>query len=270
MDLQLEGKRALVSGSNTGIGKGVAKALAREGATVVVHGRNEARTRAVADEIAQAGGKVAWALGDLATDAGAAAVAKAVTEQLGGIDILVNNAGGTDGAGSPQWFDVTPDQWVELFQQNTVASVRLVRAFVPGMRERGWGRIINFSTGGGNEPGPMMPDYCASKAAIQNLTMSLSKALARTGVTVNTISPGTIRTERFETWVQEVGAQMGWEGGSEEMERRFIQEIYPNTVGHAGRVEDIANAIAFLVSPLADFINGANLRIDGGQLQSVN
>jgi NAD(P)-dependent dehydrogenase (short-subunit alcohol dehydrogenase family) len=87
---------------------------------------------------------------------------------------------------------------------------------------------------------------------------------------VNTTSPGTIRPERFETWVQEVGAQMGWEGGFEEMETRFIREIYPNTVGHAGRVDDIAHAIAFLVSPLAGFINGANLRVDGGQLQSVN
>ena len=116
----------------------------------------------------------------------------------------------------------------------------------------------------------MMPDYCASKAAIQNLTMSLSKALARTGVTVNTVSPGTIRTTRFETWVVEVGHQLGWEGDVDAMEARFIKEIYPNTVGHAGRVDDIANAVAFLVSPLAGFITGANLRVDGGQLQSVN
>jgi NAD(P)-dependent dehydrogenase (short-subunit alcohol dehydrogenase family) len=270
MDLQLEGKRALVTGSSAGLGEGTAKVLAREGAIVAVHGRNRERANAVAEQIRKAGGKVMVAIGDLATDEGAKAVAKAVEDELGGVDILVNNAGGYESNDSAQWFDLTTEQWLITFQQNTMATTRMVLALVPGMRERGWGRVINFSTGGGREPGPMMADYCASKAAVQNITMSLSKALARSGITVNCVSPGTIRTERFETWVVDVGHQMGWEGDTDAMEKRFIQEIYPNNVGHAGRLDDIANAVAFLASPLAGFINGANLRVDGGQLQSVN
>lgn len=270
MDLQLRGKRALISGSNTGLGQGIARVLAREGAMVLVHGRNTERCRSVADEINRTGGRAFFAVGDLATDEGAQAVAKSGAEQLGGVDILVNNAGGYEGNESPNWFDISPEKWVITYQQNTLSAARLIQALVPDMRERGWGRVINISTGGGTEPGPLMADYCASKAAIGNLTMSLSKALARTGVTVNTVSPGTIRTSRFETWVVDVGHQMGWEGDTDAMEARFIREIYPNTVGHTGRVEDIANMVAYLVSPLAGFITGANFRVDGGQLQSIN
>jgi len=270
MDLQLEGKRALVTGSSAGLGEGIAKVLAREGATLVVHGRNADRGQAVAADIQQAGGKAIVAIGDLATNQGAQAVADAALGQLGGIDILVNNAGGYEGNEVPGWFDVTPEKWVETFQLNTVSTARMVQALVPGMKERGWGRVVNISTGGAMEPVPQQPDYCASKAAVANLTMSLARELANSGVTVNTVSPGVMRTERFKEWVGGIGQAMGWEGDLATVEARFLKEFFPNTVGHAGSIDDIANAVAFLVSPISGFITGANLRVDGGQLRGLN
>src|ERR1700754_4146764 len=136
MDLRLTGRRALVTGSSSGLGAAIARLLAREGADVVVHGRNEARTRAVAEEV----GAQAVAVGDLATDTGADAVAAAA----GQIDVLVNNAGAYDNLG---WADSTPELWLRTYEVNVVSAVRMIRHFVPGMRARGWGRVIQIGGG---------------------------------------------------------------------------------------------------------------------------
>ena len=272
MDLQLNGKRALVTGSNTGIGKGIAAVLAREGATVVIHGRNNERAQAVAHELAARGGRVIVALGDLATDAGAKAVADAVTTQLGGIDILVNNAGGNETAnfGNPDWFDVPAEHWGAVAQQNVVSAVRLVRALVPAMRERSWGRVINISSLGGFQPTAQVPNYCAAKASLINMTVSLAKALGRTGVTANTVSPGLVRTPMLESWIGGIARQLGWGAGDfETLEARFVTELVPLAVNQVARVEDIGHVVAFLASPLAYFITGSNIHVDGGQSQAI-
>jgi len=271
MDLQLKDKRALVTGSNTGIGKGIATVLAREGATVVIHGRNSERAEAVASEITKCGGRVVVALGDLATDAGAKAVAGAVQAKLGGIDILVNNAGGNETAnfGNPDWFDVPVEHWGAVTDQNVVSAVRLIQALVPGMKERAWGRVINISSLGGFQPTAQVANYCAAKAAVLNMTVSLSKALARTGVTANTVSPGLVRTPMLETWLGGIGKHLGWEGDFEALEARFLKEMLPLGVSQVARVEEIGNVVAFLASPLARFITGANLHVDGGQSQTI-
>jgi NAD(P)-dependent dehydrogenase (short-subunit alcohol dehydrogenase family) len=156
MDLQLTGKRALVTGSSSGIGKGVAMALAREGVSVVVHGRSLERTQSVASAIREAGGDARVALGDLATDEGAAAVSKAVHEALGGVDILINNIGGAEssGGGMLSWFEITPQHWAGSMQQNLIAAVRMIHAFVPAMRDRGWGRVITCPAPGGQSRPP--------------------------------------------------------------------------------------------------------------------
>jgi 3-oxoacyl-[acyl-carrier protein] reductase len=270
MDLQLGGKRAIVTGSNTGFGEAIARKLAGEGASVAVHGRNEDRCRSVAGSIKAVGGEAVVAVGDLATNDGANAVAQAAVAQLGGIDILVNNAGGYEGNEVPGWFDLTPEKWAETFQMNTLSAVRMALALVPAMKERGWGRVVNISTGGAMEPVPQQADYCAAKAAVANMTMSLSRALADSGVTVNTVRLGVMRTTRFETWVSGIGQAMDWEGDLPTVEARFLKEFFPNTVGHAGSVDDIGNAVTFLASPNSGFITGANLRVDGGQLRGLN
>jgi NAD(P)-dependent dehydrogenase (short-subunit alcohol dehydrogenase family) len=271
MDLQLRGKRALVTGSSAGIGQGIARALAREGASIIVHGRNAERAEAMARELKSAGGEAIVALGDLATDVGAQAVVDTVMAKLGGVDILVNNAGGNDSVQNrnPGWFQMTAQDWTSAHEQNVGSVVRLVLPLAPGMKERGWGRIINISSGGGHEPVPDVANYCAAKAALNNLTVSLSKALTSTGITVNTVSPGCIQTPGFETWMSSVGEQMGWPKDLAGMEQAFLKSFHNVSVGRLGRVEDIADAVAFLASPRAGFITGALFNVDGGHTTGV-
>lgn len=273
MDLQLAGKRALVTGSSSGIGRAIARVLAREGVQVVVHGRNAERATDTVDSIVAEGGRASVALGDLATDEGAEAVVRAVEAAAGGIDILVNNIGGNESAGGGLngWFNDTPDVWTGTMQQNLVAPVRMIHAFVPAMRTRGWGRVINISSGGGAQPTPQAAAYCAAKAAVINLTVSLSVELARSGVTVNTVSPGCTRTEMFERTLTTMGEANGWPDDMDAREEKFMDlGLFACASQRYGRPEDIGALVAFLSSPLSAFVNGANYRIDGGQVQSVN
>jgi len=138
------------------------------------------------------------------------------------------------------------------------------------MRQVGWGRIIQVSSVAGIQPLAALPDYNVTKAAVINMTVSLAKELANTGVTVNTVAPGPIMTSGWIEWARGIAKGRGWGDDIAQIESRIVQEVLPNSVGRVGRVEDVADAAAFLASPLAGFINGANLRIDGGSAQSVN
>jgi NAD(P)-dependent dehydrogenase (short-subunit alcohol dehydrogenase family) len=269
LDLNLSDKRALVTGSSSGIGESIARALAREGAAVVVHGRNAERAQRVAKEINGQGGKAAVVLGDLARQEDAQRVASHALEALGGIDILVNNAGGADG-GMKSWFERPADQWEETFEQNVFSAVRLILLLVPWMKKGGWGRVIQISSTVATQPFPFGPDYAAAKAAMVNTTVSLAKDLAGMGITVNTVSPGPILTPAAERVFRDVAKQQGWGEDWPEIERQGVKHLVPNPVGRIGRVEEVAAAVAFLASPLASFINGANLRVDGGYVTSIN
>jgi len=267
MNLQLTGKRALVTGSSSGIGEGIAKTLAREGAAVVVQGRNEHAARRVQQEIDAAGGKAIVAIGDLSTDEGATRVAETALSEWGAIDILVNNAGAYEVRG---WADTTPEQWLEVFNQNVVSMVRMIRLLVPQMRRLGWGRMIQISSVVGVQPLAALPDYNVTKAAAINMTVSLAKEVANSGITVNTVTPGPIMTAGWIEWARGVAKAQNWGDEMAEIEARVVKELLPNAVGRVGRIDDIATLVAFVASPLAGFINGANLRVDGGVVQSVN
>jgi 3-oxoacyl-[acyl-carrier protein] reductase len=268
MDLQLSGKRAVVTGSSSGIGEAIAKILAAEGASVVVHGRREAEARRVAAEIKAAGGRAVVALGDLGTDAGADAVAAVANEAFGGVDILINNAGAFP---QKDWLESTAGEWNDLYNQNVGSMVRLITRLVPGMKQRGWGRVIAIASGVATTPFAGMGNYSATKGANINLAVSLAKALAGTGITSNAVSPGMIVTPGVEDMLKGMAPKIGVPADDfAALEQFAVKNMVPNPSGRLGRVEDIATTVAFLVSPLAGYINGANIRVDGGTVGSIN
>ena len=269
MNLELAGKRAIITGSSSGIGAQIARTLAGEGAEVVIHGRNRDRTECVQKEILDLVGKAHAVMGDLYPDADAARIVTEATAAMGGIDIVVNNAGGADGVPA-SWDTTAMAGWLMNFQQNLFSSVRVTRAALPILKRNGWGRIIQIATGWAMQPAPVAVDYAAAKAAIVNTTVSLAKGLAGTNVTVNTVSPGPILTPALERTARGIAADQGWGEEWTEIEAKFVQNIVPNPAGRVGRVEDIANTVAFLASPLAGYINGANVRVDGGYVSATN
>jgi NAD(P)-dependent dehydrogenase (short-subunit alcohol dehydrogenase family) len=265
VDLKLTGRRALVTGSSSGIGEEIAKLLAAEGVAVVVHGRNESRVNAVAEAIRAEGGKAEVALGDLATDAGADAVAAAALAD-GPIDILVNNAGVLP---FQSWLEATAELWDQTYNINVISGVRMIQRLVPQMRERHWGRVIQIGGGLSQQPQATGPQYNATLAARHNLAVSLARELKDTGVTSNVVAPGAILTEENRPMLAHMAQAQGLSGTEEELERNAVRAIAPNDVGRFGRPEEIAAAVAFLASPLADYVSGAIMRVDGGTIRSV-
>jgi NAD(P)-dependent dehydrogenase (short-subunit alcohol dehydrogenase family) len=266
MDLHLRDKRSVITGSSSGLGEAIAKVLAQEGAIVVIHGRKEDQAKRIAQAITAGGGKAFVAIGDLSTDEGAHQVADQVLSSLGGVDILVNNAGIYK---DTSW-ESPPDGWAEIYNANVISMVRIIQLFVPQMKHLGWGRIIQIASGLAMQPFAARPDYEATKAATLNLTVSLAKQLAQTGITVNTVSPGLMVTPGAEQMFRQIAPSKGWGTEWAEIEKHLVQEDWPNPTSRLGRPEEVANMVAFLASPLADYINGANIRVDGGGVGVIN
>ncbi|MEO3884354.1 SDR family oxidoreductase [Nonomuraea sp. B5E05] len=259
MDLELGRRRALVTASSGGIGAAVARRLAAEGCAVLVHGRDAARAGEAAEELRAAGGTVEVVLGDLTDDGAAAEVAERAAAW--GVDILVNNAGPV---AEHDWDDADPPAWLAAMNGNVLSAVRLIRGVLPGMRGRGWGRVINLGSRAATTPLPNLVDYSAAKAAVVNMTTSLARHLAGTGITANTVSPGVIVTEGMRRMFEEGAAHRGWPQDWNELEPLVAAEYAPNPTGRLGTADDVAAAVVFLASPLAGYVNGIDLRVDGG------
>lgn len=264
MDLKLAGKRALVTGSSSGIGAAIALELAIEGVSVVVHGRDAAKAAEVAHRVETKGVRAAIALGDLTNDSEAEYLAESALAAFGGIDILVNCAGGVVRSDNPSWQDVTPNEWLKSFSLNAVSIVRMAQKLAPGMVARGWGRIINISSVAGERYSGLLHDYGSAKAAVEHLTGNLSKTLAPQGVTVNVVIPGTVLTPQAERWILTLRRQNGWSDDFSENERLYTSKFSPQPIARLGRPEEIAAAVTFLASPRSDYTTGAALRVDGG------
>lgn len=268
MDMQLTGKRVLITGSTSGIGAECARMLAAEGASVVVNGRNFERASIIVEGIKVGGGIAKIALGDVTTDEGCSAVVDAAKDAFGGVDILVNNVGNPTQESHPSWFDASLEEWIADFHQNTIAAVRLIHAFVPAMKVRGWGRLIQISSRNAISPHALFPSYGAAKAALNNLTLSLSKELAGTGVTSNGIMPGLIYTPQLDQWFAETAHRQG--SDDPEFGKDFVlKNIIHQTVNRLGMPRDIAAAVCFLASPTSDFMTGTTFRMDGGSTPTV-
>ncbi len=267
MDLQLQDKRVLITGSTSGIGEAIAKALAAEGAHVVIHGRREAEAQRVVKEIEATGGRAAISLGDLSIDREAEQAAEQSLAAFGGIDILVNNAGACP---ETPWIEAGAADWVKLYNQNVGSMVRLINQLVPGMKERGWGRVIAIASGEATMPVVTHAAYAATKSANLNLTVSLAKALTGTGITSNAISPGLTLTPGVLQMLQGMAPNMGWSTDLVELEQQAAKDFVPNPTGRLARPQDIADVVTFLASPRSAYINGTNIRVDGGLVPTVN
>lgn len=264
MDLGLRGRTALVTASYRGTGRGIARVLAAEGATVVVHGFDLELAEVVAAELRATGGDARAVSGDLLTQDGAAALVDAA----GPVDVLVANYGVADRG---RWFDAATDDaaWFESYNKNVVSAVRLVRGLVPGMRERGWGRIVLVGTVGTLRPGTRQPQYYAAKGALPGLTTSLAHELAGTGITANLVSPGIIATdevrERYTLRAQALGRPTDWPS----VQQLVFEEFMDLPTKRVPEPEDVGHLVAFLASERAASITGANYRIDGGAANAV-
>ena len=271
MDLQLYGKKALITGSSKGIGEAIARKLAVEKAFVIVHGRDKALTEKVAMDIIKQGGRACTVLGDLTCDDDVQRLVEEAEKLAGPIDILVNNAGGS-GGGKQDWADTQPASWASAYDRNVLAALRVTTRLLPNMRQAKWGRVINISSLAATMPPATGPDYSACKAAINAMTASMAKEVAPDGITVNAVSPGTIHSATLDTRFREVAAERGIadiDAPWEVIERAVLPMFAQVPVGRVGRLDEIADAIAFLASPIAGYITGINLRIDGGLSPSL-
>lgn len=267
MDLGLQGKVALVTGAHRGTGELIARCLAEEGATVWVHGLAETDAQGqVAEALRAAGGQAHSVWGDLRTDAGADRVQAELAAAGTAVEILVNNYGGPAAGG---WHRAATDDWAAVYQQNVLSAVRMIDRFVPGMRAGGFGRVIQLATIGTLRPNRRMPHYYASKAAMANLTVSLAKELAGSGVTANTVSPGLIHTPEVEASFRALAAKRGWGDDWGEIETRAVEAFMPNPCGRMATRREVAELVTFLASARAGYINGSQLRIDGGATDLV-
>lgn len=264
MDLKLDGKVALVTGSSKGIGEAIARGLAREGATVIIHGRDRVKTQEIAHDIVSEGGHAHAVTGDLTRDD---EVERLIDEaQAFGkpIRIVVNNAGGS--GGTEDWVTTRPETWAAGYDRNVLAAVRVTSRLLPAMRAEKWGRVVNISSLAGLMPPAGRPDYSAAKAAMIAMTASLAKAVAGDGITANTVSPGTIRSVSLDAAFRKAAAGhgLGQDAPWAEIEEKMLPVFAAVPMGRVGTLEEIADAVAFLVSPRAGYITGANLRLDGG------
>lgn len=267
MELQLKGRRVLVTGSSSGIGEAMARMLARENAAVVVHGRNRERAEKVAAGIGAAG----VAIGELSTDEGAAHVYAEARETLGGnIEILINNAGGSStGNTSRPPLDIDIPDWISNYQANMISAVRMVRLVLPDMIAAKFGRLIQVSSAVALQPNNLGTDYSAAKAALNNFTVSLAGSLKGVGVTVNTVTPGVIMVDGLIRY-----ARHRYEDPDmsiEEITRRLADEKVFDLppAGRLGTPEEVAMVACMLASPALGFVTGSNYRVDGGQVLSV-
>jgi 3-oxoacyl-[acyl-carrier protein] reductase len=268
MDLQLQGRRALVTGSSSGIGEATVRMLAQEGARVVVHGRNRDRAEKVAAEIGAAG----VAIGELSESGAAESVhAQAIAALGGNVEILINNAGGNArGNTSKKPHEIDAEDFVANYRANTLGATQLCKLGVPDMVANTFGRIVNVSSAVAMQPNYMGTDYSAAKAALLNYTLSLAGSLRGVNVTANVLTPGVIMVDGLLRFGRERfgDPEMSFDDVARNFAEQNVFEMPP--AGRVGRPEELAMVACMLVSPLSGFITGANYRVDGGQVRGLN
>jgi NAD(P)-dependent dehydrogenase (short-subunit alcohol dehydrogenase family) len=263
MKIDLSGKRALVTASTGGIGYSVAKGLAEAGATVIINGRSESSvTAAVARLQAQVPGA---SISGVAADLGNAQGAADLVNQAGAVDVLVNNAGIY---GNQDFFETDDDVWDQYWDTNVMSGVRLSRALLPAMVEKGWGRVVFVASESARNIPADMIHYGVSKTAQLGLARGLAKRVAGSGVTVNSVLPGPTLSDGVAGMMQ---AEVERTGKSlEDVALDFIKAHRPSSIiQRAATTDEVANMIVYVCSPQASATTGASLRVDGGVVDDI-
>jgi NAD(P)-dependent dehydrogenase (short-subunit alcohol dehydrogenase family) len=258
MEIDLGGRRALVSGSSQGIGLAIATELARSGAAVVVNGRGQQKTEQAAEAVRREvpDADVTAVAADLASGEGAAELFAA----LGEVDILVNNLGIHD---AKPVLEIDDDEWRRYFEVNVLSAVRLIRYYLPGMIERGFGRVMTIASEAAVVTPLEMVHLGVTKSALLAVTRGFAKAAAGTGVTVNSVLAGPTHTPAIEDFV---GDDLPWD----EAQRRFMAEYHPaSLIQRLIEPPEIGNMVVYLSSTQASATTGGAIRVDGGYIDSI-
>lgn len=264
MKIDLSGKTAIITGSTAGIGYAIAKGMAQAGADVIINGRSTATMEraiiALKSEVAYANVR------GVAADVGTAEGCAALVANQASTDILVNNAGIF---GPQDFFDISDTEWTRFFEVNVMSGVRLSRAYLPGMMQRGWGRILFISSESALNIPIDMIHYGLTKTASLAISRGLAKRAAGTGVTVNAILPGPTLSDGLKSMLKEQQQASGL--SMEETATAFVLQHRPSSIiQRAASVEEVANLVVYAASSQASATTGAALRVDGGVVDTIS
>jgi NAD(P)-dependent dehydrogenase (short-subunit alcohol dehydrogenase family) len=263
MKIDLSGRTAVVTGSTAGIGLAIAKGLAAAGASAVINGRAQAAVDKAVAALKSAVPGVS--IRGVAADLGGAEGCAALVEAVPAADILINNLGIF---GPQHFFKIPDDEWLRFFEVNVLSGVRLSRAYLPGMLERNWGRIVFLSSESALNIPVDMIHYGVTKTANLALARGLAKRAAGTGVTVNAVLPGPTLSEGVEAMLKDAAERAGQ--SIEQAAAAFVKKQRPSSIiQRAATVEEVANLVVYVASPQASATTGAALRVDGGVVDSI-
>ena len=266
MDLGISGKKALISGGDSGIGWHTARLLLAEGATVVITDKDPQSLETAAAALKAKKGQLFAFAADITSIDSIAALTASVTNAVGDIDILVNCAGITGAQG--YFHEITDEGWTTTLEVDLMGPVRLLSAFLPSLRKGGWGRIVLLASEDAMQPYDDEIPYCAAKAGVLALMKGLSRTYASEGLLVNAVSPAFISTPMTDAMMEKRAAALGV--STTKAIESFLDEERPYMeLKRRGEPDEVANVIAFLCSDAASFVNGSNYRVDSGSVATI-
>lgn len=266
MDFGIKNKVAVITGGDSGIGKETAKLLANEGVKIALLDKTTEQLDQTIDEVKKVG-EAFPVQADLTNLEEVEAAKQQILDRFGAVHILVNAAGIT--GATKEFLELSDEDWYETLDVDFMAAVRVCRAFIPLMREAGWGRIILIGSEDAVQPYTDEMPYCAAKAALLNLAKNLSKAYAQDGILVNSVSPAYIATPMTDKMMEQRSQKLGV--SFDEAISTFLEQKRPHLVlKRRGKAQEVAAVIAFLCSEQASFVVGSNYRVDGGSVATVS